>query len=129
MIDQDPDFHYLVIGDGRDVPAIAGMLTRLPDTAYGQVFIEVEATVQVRHLDAPEGLVVTWLVRAGTDAPEGGLAVRAGTGWVEEWLPEDSTGHHAHYALWIGCCANDAMDELCRVIGARLGDVHIHHGH
>src|SRR6218665_196692 len=87
--------HILLVGDSTDIPAIRGMVDGLPPTAYGQIFIEVAAEVQVEKWAVPEGLTVTWLLRDSSAsgirsglAARGELVARAVHAWVAEWMPE-----------------------------------------
>lgn len=55
----------LLVGDETAVPAIAGILAGLPAAARGRVFLEVPVAADIHDVLAPEGVVVTWLPRAG----------------------------------------------------------------
>ncbi|AYF98717.1 SIP domain-containing protein [Protaetiibacter intestinalis] len=132
MIDEP---HFLLVGDSRDIPAISGMLTRLPVGSFGQVYLEVASAIQMRRLPAPDRVSVTWLCRdrqasaSGAIAPRGELAARAAAAWVSEWMPEDSDTRPHPYIMWIGCSTSAPVSELYRRLADRLGDAHLHHPH
>ena len=126
--------HFLLVGDSRDIPAITGMLTRLPVYATGQVYLEVAAGIQQRRLPAPDGMTVTWLCRdrvaaAGPIAPRGELAARAVSAWISEWMPDDHDTQPHPYVIWIGCSTSAPVTRLYRDLAERLGETHLHHPH
>lgn len=53
----------LLAGDETAVPAIASILSTLPDDATGVALLEVPSAEDVQELTAPAGLEVRWLVR------------------------------------------------------------------
>lgn len=53
---------YLVLGDDTAIPAIARLLEELPETARGQVFIQVPGPEYIYWLDAPPLFAVEWLI-------------------------------------------------------------------
>ena len=55
----------VLVGDETAVPAIAAILADLPATAVGRVFLEVPLAEDIQELEAPAGMVVTWLPRNG----------------------------------------------------------------
>lgn len=55
----------LLAGDETAVPAVASILERLPRDARGEALLEVPEPADALPLDAPPGLRVTWLARAG----------------------------------------------------------------
>lgn len=128
----EPAAHFLLVGDSSDLPSLRGIISRLPVDAYGQVFIEVAAALQVQALDAPERITVTWLCRdrtAGRLPPRGALAARAVIAWVAEWVTEGDDEHELPYILWIGCPASEQIDRLYRHLAHRFGNLHMHHPH
>jgi len=70
----DADWH-LFAGDEAALPAIAAGIEALPADAVGNAFIEVGGPGDVQRIAAPEGVQVTWLLRA----PDGGTDPGAGT--------------------------------------------------
>lgn len=53
----------LVVGDDTALPAVVGILERLPAHARGLVSLEVGSAQDVLELDAPTGVEVVWSVR------------------------------------------------------------------
>jgi NADPH-dependent ferric siderophore reductase len=62
--DPAADWH-LFAGDEAAVPAISAALEALPDSAVGQVFIEVAGPEDEVALKAPSGVEVRWIYRGG----------------------------------------------------------------
>jgi NADPH-dependent ferric siderophore reductase len=84
--DPEADWHLLA-GDESALPAIAAALEALPADAEARVFVEVESAEEEQKLDAPDGVVVRWLHRAGR--PIGEPLVEAVTGLgFPEGLPQ-----------------------------------------
>lgn len=65
----------VLVGDETALPAIAGILDGLPETAVGRVFLEVPVADDVQSLQGPAGMAVTWLPREG--AAHGSLILAA----------------------------------------------------
>lgn len=59
---------YLIVGDETALPAIGRMLERLPASAVGTVFVEVDGPAEEQDLIAPAGLEIVWLHRDGAPA-------------------------------------------------------------
>ena len=66
----------LVAGDETAVPAVTGIVSRLPSTARGEVVLEVPDAADALPLSTPDGVRVTWVARDGV-APYGALLVPA----------------------------------------------------
>jgi NADPH-dependent ferric siderophore reductase len=115
----------LLAGDSRDTREIRRMLARLPEDAYGQVFIEIAAELQVEHIPAPDGVAVMWLPRDAMPrhstqlARRGELVAGAVRGWVAEWL-DVADAPHSHYLVWIGCATIPDIGDLYRELDALL---------
>ncbi|MDN6438199.1 MAG: SIP domain-containing protein [Corynebacterium nuruki] len=83
---------FLVAGDETALPAIARLLDELPETAVGQVFIEVAEDEHRMELRQIPGITVTWLVRHGAATGENSLLLGALTdvvwqdGQVWAWI-------------------------------------------
>lgn len=77
LLDQGPIFRpelvdqeLLLLGDETAVPAISGILKRLPTKARGRAFVEVPYSDDVQDLATASGVSVTWLPRHGVaDVP------------------------------------------------------------
>ncbi|WP_297008083.1 siderophore-interacting protein, partial [uncultured Corynebacterium sp.] len=76
---------FLVAGDETALPAIARLLEELPDTANGQVFIEVAEEEHRCDLREIPGMAVTWLIRHGRGTGENSLLLGAveGAAWPD----------------------------------------------
>jgi NADPH-dependent ferric siderophore reductase len=104
----------LLLGDSADLAELDVILATLPRDAYGQVFVEVAAPVEVERLATPARVAVTWLVRE-TDAglcARGELLVRAVDGWLTEWGP----AMDGRSIVWIGCSTSPAIADRYRAI-------------
>lgn len=127
--------HFLLVGDSADLPALRGIVSRLPVNAYGQVLVEVATGMQIQPWELPERMTLTWLRRdrmagvLGGLAPRGELAARAVMAWVAEWIPEQHRDHELPYILWIGCRASRQVDHLYRHLRERFDHLHLHHPH
>ena len=125
--------HFLLAGDGADLPQLQRAIERLPVDAYGQVFVEIAAPIQIRRLTAPERMTVTWLCRGsvagrgGRPHPRGARLVEAIRGWIAEWMPEHRPEGGLPTVLWIGGAENDRINGLYEELAARFDHVHQHH--
>lgn len=87
-----------------DVPVVAAVLATLPGGARGQVFLEATGPGDVRPIEAPGRMCVTWLRR------DLGQDVRTAVGaWLEEMLPADHDREHRVYAWCSGDPAARAL--------------------
>jgi NADPH-dependent ferric siderophore reductase len=62
-----PGVPILLAGDETTVPAIAAILSRLPEDTRGEVLLEVPHRGDALDLDAPSDVHITWLTREGVD--------------------------------------------------------------
>ena len=126
--------HFLLAGDGSDIPTIQTTLQRLPVDAYGQVFLEVASPFRYQPISAPEGIGITWLFRDPGDgiqnpvAPRGERLVEALQGWLAEWMPEWHLPEDP-LVLWIGCCDSPLVDEFYVALRTERPQLHLHHPH
>ncbi len=126
--------HFLLAGDGDDLPVIRATLRRLPVDAYGQVLLEVASPLQFQPVEAPEGISVTWLFRDGADGilapvpPRGQRIVQALAGWLAEWMPEQHRQQDP-LILWIGCCDSALVDDFYVTLRTEFPQLHLHHPH
>lgn len=127
-----PD-HYLLVGDAGDLPDLTELISRLPADVYGQVAIEVDVPGQVCHLEVPEAMSVTWLVRqdradaTGRAPAPGELAAWYLASWVDEWIWDEVASRPMPYVLWIGCCSSPHVDHLYQQLMLQFGNLHLHH--
>lgn len=56
---------YLLAGDETALPAVSSLVEALPDTAQGQVFLEIADESEQQPVDCPPGITWTWLRRDG----------------------------------------------------------------
>lgn len=108
----------LLVGDDSGIDLLCGMLETLPRKARGRAFLEVATAADIRAVDAPGGVTVTWLTR---DSRRDGLAMpgelldRAVRAWLSEMIV---TAEHAQdLSPWF---AGDAycIESLRRTIAA-----------
>ncbi|MHA6802723.1 siderophore-interacting protein [Salinifilum ghardaiensis] len=57
---------YLLAGDETALPAISALVESLPETARGQVFVEIAGEAEQQPVERPPGVTWTWLHRDGT---------------------------------------------------------------
>jgi len=134
---RQPSERILIAGDASDLPEIHGMLTELPENAYGQVFVEVALDEQVRALPAPPRVTVTWLVRSTRSslvaplvfADHGEALAQALTAWAGEWCVADC---EPRTTVWIGCADSPWVERARSVVQIELADagqaVQVEHG-
>jgi NADPH-dependent ferric siderophore reductase len=75
----------LIAGDETALPAIAGILERLPDDSRGEVLIEMPSSHDRIDLAAPAGVTVRWLGRDGRE--HGALLIPAVRSAAARMLP------------------------------------------
>ncbi|WP_267423093.1 MULTISPECIES: SIP domain-containing protein [unclassified Curtobacterium] len=105
---RQPSDRVLIAGAVEDLSEIHRLLEDLPETAYGQVFVEVALEEQVRILPAPPRVTVSWLVRSDRPssvpslcfADHGEALAAAVLAWAGEWCLADS---EPRTVVWIGC--------------------------
>jgi hypothetical protein len=86
--------HHLVTADENSLLELETFLATLPLCASGRVFIEVAETSDIRTIDAPARMTVTWLARAersgaagtGRSCSQGQALARATCAWADEML-------------------------------------------
>lgn len=87
--------------------------------AYGQVIIEVATAAEVRALQAPDRLGITWLCREDTEFGGSQMlpgerleaAIRA---WLAEWMCQEA--QRVPRVIWIGASTCPPVEELHRGI-------------
>ncbi|WP_405896940.1 siderophore-interacting protein [Streptomyces sp. NBC_00727] len=67
--DASADWHLLV-GDESALPAVAAALEQMPAGAVVRAFVEVEDAAEEQKTATPDGVVITWLHRAGRPVGE-----------------------------------------------------------
>lgn len=127
VVDPDGLDCVLAAGDITDLPELRSWLAGLPEEAYGQVFIEVFAEMQVEPLPVPPHVGVTWLCRERREAsPRPGIGRRRGDalaaaveGWFAEWLWADSQAIR-NIELWMGARTSSVMQSYWTQLDRRL---------
>jgi len=111
--------HVLIAGDQRDLAAIGAVVASLPSYAFGQVYVETDAGVDLPELSTPPRVTVTHLRRTAqlaVSAPgeegRGRLLATAVTGWVAEWMPQEPTPDR-EFGIWIGSGAGAVVAGAC----------------
>ncbi|MER6530144.1 siderophore-interacting protein [Streptomyces sp. NPDC001508] len=95
LFDCPPDAsEVLVVADETGLPASTGILRSLPRDTVGRLIQEVPTAGDVRALDAPAGMSVTWVVREDGGTVPGTAAL----GELLRHAPADATG----YAFVVG---------------------------
>lgn len=91
----------LVAGDAADASVIAEIASRLPWDAQGVILLEAAARIQLRHIDAPAGVSVRWLIRDdGVRAhAHGERLANAVHAWCVEWTCSEPP---EHLTVWLG---------------------------
>jgi NADPH-dependent ferric siderophore reductase len=80
-----------------DLPVVETVLATLPAKARGQVFVEVDSAADIRLIDAPGRVCVTWLRRDRGQSLQ--AAVEA---WLGEMLPADPRREQRVYGWMSG---------------------------
>ncbi|UOQ58830.1 SIP domain-containing protein [Leucobacter allii] len=127
VVDPDGIDCVLAAGDVSDLPELRGWLAGLPETAYGRVFIEVFAEMQIEPLPVPPHVGVTWLCREQREAsPRPGVGRRRGEAlagaveaWFQEWLWADSEAVR-NIQLWMGARTSSVMQSYWAQLDRRL---------
>lgn len=127
VVDPDGLDCVLAAGDASDLTELRAWLSGLPETAYGQVFIEVFAEMQIETLPAPPHVGVTWLCREKREpSPRPGLGRRRGEwlveavdAWFDEWLWADSEAVR-NIQLWMGARTSSVVQSYWAALDRRL---------
>ncbi len=117
----------LAAGDASDLPALRTWLRALPESSYGQVFVEVFSPIQIADLPLPKHVGVTWLCREEREeSPRPGVGRRRGEAlaaavdaWLDEWLWADSEAVR-NIQLWTGARTSPVMQNYWTALDRRV---------
>lgn len=85
----------VIAAEETGLPGVVGIAASLPRDTVGRIIQEVPTAGDVRELDAPVGVTVTWIVRAETEHAVPG---RAALAELQRHVPADEHG----YAFVVG---------------------------
>ncbi len=117
----------LAAADAADLPALRAWLGELPETSYGQVFVEVFSPIQIVEFPLPNHVSVTWLCREEREeSPRPGIGRRRGEAlaaavdaWFDEWLWADSSAVR-NIQLWTGARTSPVMQNYWTALDRRV---------
>lgn len=109
----------LAVADASDLDALREWCADLPANAYGTVFVEVFAPMQIVDLQAPRRVAVRWICREelspsprpGIGVPRGQALASAVGAWFDEWLGTDPEAAD-RYLIWAGARSTPIMREF-----------------
>ncbi len=85
----------VIAAEETGLPGVVGIAAALPRDTVGRIIQEVPTAGDVRDLDVPDGVTVTWIVRAETEHTVPG---RAALAELQRYVPADDRG----YAFVVG---------------------------
>lgn len=91
----DGTSEVVIAAEETGLPGVVGIAASLPRDTVGRIIQEVPTIGDVRELDAPAGVSVTWIVRAETEHTVPG---RAALAELQRYVPADDRG----YAFVVG---------------------------
>ncbi len=91
----DDTSEVVIAAEETGLPGVVGIAASLPRDTVGRIIQEVPTAGDVRPLDAPAGVQVTWIVRADTGHDVPG---RAALAELQRYVPTDERG----YAFVVG---------------------------
>ncbi|OIH94407.1 siderophore-interacting protein [Curtobacterium sp. MCBA15_001] len=90
----DDTSEVLVVAEETGLPGVVGIAASLPRDTVGRIIQEVPTAADIRPLDAPAGVAVTWIVRTDPHATPGAAALEE----LRRHTPSDDRG----YAFVVG---------------------------
>jgi NADPH-dependent ferric siderophore reductase len=92
----DSTSEVVIAAEETGLPGVVGIAASLPRDTVGRIIQEVPTAGDVRELDAPAGVTVTWIVREA--AAPGAVPGRAALAELQRYVPADEHG----YAFVVG---------------------------
>lgn len=122
---RSPRTHVLIAGDSLDLGLLELLVTRLPKTAYGQIFVEIEHADEELEWELPVNVMCTWLLRDVDNVmtPRGELLEAALESWRREWMPDGEFEDAAPRAVWIGGSANERVGRIAAELAMHVDGV------
>ncbi|MFS0852432.1 SIP domain-containing protein [Microbacterium sp. 179-I 3D4 NHS] len=122
--------HHLVTADENSLVDLELFLSTLPLCASGRVFIEVPTVQDIRVIEAPARMTVTWLAReqrsgapgSGRSCAPGEALARATCAWADEMLcDEEDATRVTLLGGYLGSA--DIVDHLTSRLGVEAGRI------
>ncbi|XPP27782.1 MAG: hypothetical protein ACNYNX_06255 [Leucobacter sp.] len=129
ILDPDGLDCILAAGDASDLRELRAWIADLPESSFGQIYIEVFSPIQIEPLPVPPGVGVTWICREalrpssrpGIGIPRGRALADAVDAWLDEWVRvEDDAGRH--FSIWTGARSSSVMQSFWLRIEAELAE-------
>ncbi|RLV49106.1 hypothetical protein D9V37_11075 [Nocardioides mangrovicus] len=98
----EPLDHLLVVVEHEELDAVRALLALVPETTYGQVFVETGPDQTLPTLARPGRVTVHQIVRSAEDR-RGTPALLASQAWISEWMPDDADPAR-ELAIYVGAC-------------------------
>lgn len=123
--------HHLVTADENSLVELEMFLATLPLCASGRVFIEVPEASDIRAIEAPARMTVTWLARSarsgepgsGRSCAPGAALSRATCAWADEMLCDGET--MTNITLFGGYLGTaDVVDHLTQTLNVAPAAIH-----
>lgn len=123
--------HYLVTADENSLAELEAFLVTLPLCASGRIFIEVPDANDVRVVEAPARMTVTWLPRSsrsgapgsGRSCTPGEAVARATCAWADEMLCDgENSTHVTLLGGYLGTA--DIVEHLTNALGIPAATIH-----
>ena len=123
--------HHLVTADENSLVELEMFLATLPLCASGRIFVEVPEPSDIRVIDAPARMTVTWLARSSrTGSPGSGRVCapgaalsRATCAWADEMLCDGEKATHVTlFGSYLGTA--DIVEHLTQTLSVPASAIH-----
>ena len=95
-----PLAHVLVAGDAAEIESVRALLCLLPESAYGQVLVEIATGEILPDLHRPARVAITTIERDPA-LPPGARLSAAVAAWAAEWMA-DEPDPTRDVCVWVG---------------------------